>query len=444
MPDTPYQPPDSSSSRPSENSLENSSGIAPQRRQAAVIFIFITVLLDVLSLSVTIPVLPQLVKQFAGESFELASQYHGWFVTVWAMMQFICSPIMGALSDRFGRRPVILLSCLGLGLDYILMALAPNLTWLFIGRVLSGITAASFSTAGAYIADVTPPEKRAASYGMIGAAFGLGFVIGPAMGGVLGEYDLRLPFWVAAFLTILNAVYGAFILPESLSKENRSAFSWRRANPLGSLKLLRSHPELLGLASIMLLYQLSHQVFQTVFVFYTTYRYAWTEKTTGLTLMVVGLMSVLMQGAVVRRTAPKLGERRMLIIALTSGAAGYFIYAIAPNGWIFWLGIPVFSLVSYFSAAIQGLMTRRVAASEQGQLQGANSSLMGIAGMIGPWIFANIFSFAIHEEAPVKMPGLPFMFAASLHIVALIVAIIIVKPMRQAPVTTVAHDPPAS
>lgn len=424
MSDNPSQPTESSSS----SSSESLKAIAPQHRQAAVVFIFITVLLDVLSLSVTIPVLPQLVKQFAGGSFELGSQYHGWFVTVWAMMQFICSPIMGALSDRFGRRPVILLSCLGLGLDYILMALAPNLTWLFIGRVLSGITAASFSTAGAYIADVTPPEKRAASYGMLGAAFGLGFVIGPAMGGVLGEYDLRLPFWVAACLTILNAVYGAFILPESLSKQNRTSFSWRRANPLGSLKLLRSHPELLGLASIMLLYQLAHQVFQTVFVFYTSYQYKWTEKTTGLTLMVVGLMSVLMQGGIVRRTAPKLGERRMLMIALTFGAIGYVIYAVAPNGWIFWLGIPVFSLVGYFSAAIQGLMTRRVSASEQGQLQGANSSIMGIAGMIGPWIFANIFSFAINGEASVKVPGLPFFFAASLHILALVVAMLIVKP----------------
>ena len=427
MSDNPYQPPANPSSDPTSDPTGKSNQIAPQRRQAAVIFIFITVLLDVLSLSVTIPVLPQLVKDFSGGDFESASQYHGWFVTVWAMMQFICSPIMGALSDRFGRRPVILLSCLGLGLDYILMALAPNLTWLFIGRVISGITAASFSTAGAYIADVTTPEKRAASYGMLGAAFGLGFVIGPAMGGVLGEIDLRLPFWVAAFLTLLNAAYGAFVLPESLSKQNRTAFSWRRANPLGSLKLLRSHPELLGLASIMLLYQLAHQVFQTVFVFYTTYRYSWTEKTTGLTLMVVGLMSVIMQGGIVRRTAPKLGERRMLIIALTFGAVGYLIYAFAPNGWVFWLGIPVFSLVGYFSAAIQGLMTRRVSASEQGQLQGANSSIMGIAGMIGPWIFANIFSFAIHEGTPVKIEGLPFIFAASLHFVALIVAMIIVK-----------------
>ena len=424
MSDTPYQPPDPSPSDPSGNV----ANISPQRRQAAVIFIFITVLLDVLSLSVTIPVLPQLVREFAGGDFTLASHYHGWFVTVWAMMQFVCSPIMGALSDRFGRRPVILLSCLGLGLDYILMALAPNLIWLFIGRVLSGITAASFSTAGAYIADVTPPDKRAGSYGMLGAAFGLGFVIGPAFGGVLGKYDLRLPFWVAAFLPILNAVYGVFILPESLRKENRTAFSWRRANPLGALKLLRSQPQLLGLAGILLLYQLAHQVFQSVFVFYTSYRYGWTEKTTGLTLMVVGLMSVLIQGGVVRRTAPKLGERRMLIIALAFGAAGYFIYGIAENGWIFWVGIPIFSLVGYFSAAIQGLMTRRVSASEQGQLQGANSSLMGISGMLGPWIFANVFSFAIQEQSPVKLPGLPFILAAGLHIVALVLAIIIVKP----------------
>lgn len=425
--------------RSSNTSSTGTLNIAPGRRKAAVVFIFITVLLDVLSLSVTIPVLPPLVKEFVGGDFEQASEYHGWFVTVWALMQFICSPIMGALSDRFGRRPVILLSCLGLGLDYVLMALAPNLTWLFIGRVLSGITAASFSTASAYIADVTPPEKRAASYGIIGAAFGLGFVIGPAMGGVLGEFDLRLPFWVAAVLTILNAVYGVFILPESLSKENRSPFSWRRANPLGSLKLLRSHPELLGLASIMLLYQLAHQVLQTVFVFYTTYSYQWTEKTTGLTLMVVGLMSVLMQGGVVRRTAPILGERRMLIIALTFGAAGYLIYGVAPNGWIFWLGIPVFSLVGFFSSGIQGLMTRRVSASEQGQLQGANSSIMGIAGMIGPWLFAHIFSFAIREDSPVKFAGLPFVFAACLHIVALIVALIIVK--RTPPVS---HEAPSS
>ncbi len=417
----------------SDNPQVPVSPIEPKRRQAAIIFIFVTVLLDVLSFSVTIPVLPKLIKRFVGGDFEQSAHYYGWFITVWAMMQFVFSPIMGALSDRFGRRPVILLSCFGLGLDYILMALAPNLTWMFIGRVISGITAASFATAAAYIADITPPEKRAASYGMLGAAFGLGFVIGPAMGGLLGSIDLQLPFWVAAALTIANALYGTFVLPESHLPKNRTPFSWRRANPLGSLKLLRSHPELLGLAAIMLLYQLSHQVFQSVFVLYADYRYGWSEQTVGLTLMVVGLMSVLMQGFVVRRTASKLGERRMLIIALSFGALGYLIYGMADTGWIFWSAIPVFSLVAYFSAAIQGLMTRRVSAGEQGQLQGANSSLMGIAGMIGPWIFTRVFAFAIHKDAAFNFPGLPFVLAASLHVIAILLAITIV---RRSPATS--------
>ncbi len=375
-------------------------------KQAALIFIFITVLLDVLSLGVVIPVLPKLIEQeFLGGDTALASYYTGWFGAVWALMQFLFSPVLGALSDRFGRRPVILISCFGLGLDYILMALAPNLVWLFIGRVLSGITAASFSTAGAYIADVTPPEKRAASYGMLGAAWGIGFVVGPAVGGLLGDYGLRIPLWVAAGLTLLNASYGYFILPESLAPENRSKFSWRKANPLGSLKLLRSHSELLGLASVLLLYQLAHQVFPSVFVLYAGHRYQWGPKTVGYTLMVVGMMGVLMQGYVVRRTASVLGERRMLFIALIFGALGYGIYGLADSGWMFWGAIPVFSLVSYFSPAIQGLMTRRVSASEQGQLQGANSSLMGMAGIVGPVIFTSIFAAAIRDNASWQIPG---------------------------------------
>ena len=419
-------------------------------RTAAIAFIFVTVVLDVLSLGVTIPVAPKLIEgmvlnqyltagpdgpprvsaEVASDIIEAlrsaptaaqaqsrletefqltaaqqerilqtpletitgtASHYFGVFGTVWALMQFVFSPIMGALSDRFGRRRVILISCVGLGLDYILMALAPNLVWLFIGRILSGITAASFATAAAYIADVTPPEKRAASYGMFGAAWGIGFVFGPGMGGLLGETALRLPFWVAGGLTLLNAAYGYFVLPESLAEEHRSNFSWRRANPLGSLKLLRSHPELLGLASVLLIYQLAHQVLQSVFVLYAGYRYAWGSQTVGLTLMVVGIFGVLMQGFVVRRTAPLLGERRMLFIALVFGGLGYMIYGLANTGWLFWAAIPVFSLVGFFNPAMQGLMTRRVSPREQGQLQGANSSLMGIAGMTGPLIFTAVF-----------------------------------------------------
>lgn len=408
-------------------------------RKAAIAFIFITVVLDVLSLGVIIPVLPKLIQKFVGtESTALAfageaivnladrnqdqaAPIYGLFVTVWAMMQFIFAPILGALSDRFGRRPVLLLSCLGLGLDYILMAMAPNLSWLFVGRVISGITAASFSTAAAYIADITSPEKRAASYAMFGAAWGLGFVLGPAVGGALGEIDLRWPFWLAAFLTLLNAGYGFFVLPESLPPKNRRSFSWKRANPLGSLKLLRAHPGLLSLAAVILLYQLAHQVLQSVFVYYSTYRYFWSVKVVGYTLMAVGIASIIVQGFVVRRTASLISDRTMLMLGLAFGAGGYAIYGLAPNQSIFWCGIPVFALVGFFSPGIQSMMTKRVGVDQQGQLQGVNSSLMGIAGMIGPAIFTNTFKQAVplsHQWGE-PMIGAPFYLAALLHIIAL-------------------------
>jgi MFS transporter, DHA1 family, tetracycline resistance protein len=400
-------------------------------RRAALFFIFITVLLDVLSLGVMIPVLPKLIEQeFLGGDTAQAATITGVFGMVWALMQFLFSPVLGALSDQFGRRKVILISCFGLGLDYILMALAPNLIWLFIGRVLSGITAASFATAGAYIADVTPPEKRAASYGLFGAAWGIGFVVGPAVGGFLGEFGLRIPLWVAAFLTIMNAAYGYFILPESLPLHHRARFSWSRANPLGSLRLLRSHPELLGLAGVLLTYQLAHQVFPSVFVLYAGHRYGWGPQTVGLTLMAVGLASVFMQGFVVRRAAPILKEWKMLFIALIFGLIGYTAYGLAYQGWMMWGAIPIFALVGFFSPAIQGLMTRRVEPHEQGQLQGANSSLMGIAGIFGPLLFTKIFAASIRDESW-QLPGAPFLVAAIMHAVAVLVAIAI-KPRKKA------------
>ena len=395
-------------------------------RCAALSFIFVTVVLDVLSLGVTIPVLPKLVSEFFDGDLATAAPYYGYFATVWALMQFIAAPIMGALSDRFGRRPVLLISCFGLGLDYIFMALAPTLELLFLGRIISGITAASFATCAAYIADVTPPEKRGSNYAIFGAAFGLGFVIGPAFGGMLAVYGLRVPFWVAAALTLLNAAYGYFLLPESLPKENRKAFSWRRANPFGSLRLLRSHPELLRLAAMILLYQLAHQVLQSVFVLYSSYRYHWNESRVGFTLGAVGIASFIVQGVLVRKAANRLSERTMLYIGLLCGAIGYAIYGIAPNEWIFWCGIPIFAFVGFFSAAVQSLMTKRVRVDEQGQLQGANSSLMGIAGMIGPTIFTGLFANAARwsetSSSPILGPpfflivGAPFFFAALLHI----------------------------
>ncbi len=432
--DNPYAPEDS------PNSGKESVATGKEPRRAALAFIFVTVVLDVLSLGVTIPVLPTLVAEFVGDVAE-AAPYYGMFATMWALMQFIAAPIMGALSDQFGRRRVLLLSCLGLGLDYILMALAPNLTWLFIGRIISGITAASFATAAAYIADVTPPDKRAASYAVFGAAWGVGFVLGPAVGGILAEYGIRLPFWVAAGLTLLNAGYGFFLLPESLPKEKRSPFRWARANPFGSLRLLRSHPELFGLASIILLYQLAHQVLQSVFVLYSKFRFDWSEKRVGLTLMAVGVASIIVQAFVVRRAASKLSESTMLFLGLFFGFLGYAIYGLAPNQYVFWIGIPVFSLVGFFSPAIQGLMTKRVGAGEQGQLQGANSSLMGIAGMIGPSIFTGVFYLASGwsrggENADGSavtslVTGAPFYLAAALHVVAFAIAFTLF--MRPAP-----------
>lgn len=397
-------------------------------RRAALAFIFVTVVVDVLALGIIIPVLPKLVEGFLGGNTARAAEIYGLFGTVWALMQFVFSPVLGALSDRFGRRPVILLSIFGLGFDYILMALAPTVTWLFLGRVISGITGASFTTAGAYIADVTPPEKRAAGFGLVGAAWGLGFVLGPAMGGVLGGVSPRLPFWVAAGLTLLNAMYGLFVLPESLSPERRKAFAWGRANPMGSLVLLRSHRELLGLATVNFLYYVAHHVLPSVFVLYTGYRYGWGETTVGLTLAGVGICNIAVQGLLVKPIVASFGERRALLAGLFFGAAGFAVYGLAATGAEFWLGVPVFAFMGLFGPATQGLMTRRVGPSEQGQLQGANSSLMGLSGLIGPGLFTLTFASFIGRRADWHQPGAPFLLAALLLTAALVLAWRVTRP----------------
>lgn len=396
--------------------------------KAALGFIFISVFLDVLSFGVIIPVLLYLLEDMLNGDTALATRYLGVFGTAWALMQFVCAPIMGSLSDRFGRRPVLLLSSFGLGVDYILMAVAPSVGWLFLGRVLSGITAASFSTAGAYIADITPPEKRAASYGIFGAAFGLGFVIGPALGGWLGSYGLRVPFWVSAALTLTNALYGLFILPESLSKEKRQAFSWSRANPIGSLVLLRSQPGLFGLAMIGFLYQLAHQVLQNVFVPYSKFRFDWSPKVVGLSLGAVGVCSIIVQGALVRPLIRKLGERRMLITALSFGIAGFLWFGCSLHQNAMWMGILVLAGMGFFSPAWQGLMTRRVSHSEQGQLQGAGGSLAGIAGMVGPTLFTSIFSSVTPFGKDSLVLGAPFFLAAGMLGIGLSLAIFVTRP----------------
>jgi DHA1 family tetracycline resistance protein-like MFS transporter len=390
--------------------------------RAAFAFIFITVLLDMLALGIIIPVMPLLVSGFLGGDTARSAEVIGLFGTVWALMQFLFSPVLGALSDRFGRRPVILVSCLGLGLDYVLMALAPSLTWLFVGRVISGITSASVSTGFAYVADVTPPAQRAARFGIIGVAFGAGFVLGPAIGGLAGSIDPRLPFWIAALLGLANALYGWLILPESLPQSSRMPFSWRRANPLGALKLLRSHHELFGLASVNFLSMLAHAVLPIVSILYLFYRYGWDERAVGLVLAGVGICSMVVQGALIGPVIKRFGERGSLIAGQVFGVAGFFIYGAASTGTLFLAGIPFTALWGLASPASLALMSRHVGADEQGQLQGANASIQGIASMLGPGLFSLTFAYAIRPELGFQLPGVPFLLAALLLLIAAVIA----------------------
>jgi MFS transporter, DHA1 family, tetracycline resistance protein len=368
------------------------------------------------------PILPKLVESFVDNDTARAARIFGVFGTAWALMQFLFSPILGSLSDRFGRRPVVLLSNFGLGLDYVLMALAPSLLWLFVGRVISGVTSASVSTAFAYIADITPAERRAAVFGKVGAAFGAGFIIGPAVGGLLGSFDPRLPFWVAAGLSFANTIYGFLILPESLPRDRRAPFRWRSANPIGALHLLRSDRILTGLSVVNFFTQLAHVVLPSTFVLYATYRYGWDSTTVGITLAMVGICAMAVQGAGIGPIVRLFGERWSLLLGLVCGAAGFFIFAIAPTGPLSWIGIPVMSLWGVSGAAMQALMTKQVAPDQQGQLQGANASVQSVSQLVGPFLFTLTFAYFIGEQAPVKLPGAPFFLASVLVLLALAVA----------------------
>ncbi len=391
-------------------------------RGAAVAFIFVTILLDMLALGLIMPILPKLVESFVDNDTARAARIFGVFGTAWALMQFIFSPILGSLSDRFGRRPVVLLSNFGLGLDYVLMALAPSLIWLFVGRVISGITSASVSTAFAYIADITPAERRAAVFGKVGAAFGAGFILGPAIGGLLGDVDPRLPFWAAAALSFANTIYGLLILPESLPRDRRAPFRWRSANPIGALHLLLSDRILTGLSVVNFFTQLAHVVLPSTFVLYATYRYGWDSKTVGVTLAMVGICAMLVQGLGIGPIVRLFGERLALLLGLVCGAAGFFIFAIAPTGPLSWIGIPVMSLWGVSGAAIQSLMTKQVAPDQQGQLQGASASVQSISQLLGPFLFTLTFAYFIGATAPMKLPGAPFFLASVLVVIAILIA----------------------
>ncbi len=388
------------------------AGVAGSR--ATMLFIIVTVMLDFLAFGIIAPVLPNLIIRFEGGNMARASDITGYFGFAWNLMQFIFLPMLGAWSDRFGRRPVILISCLGLGLDYIFMALAPSLRWLFIGRLISGITASNVSTAFAYITDITAPAERAKKFGMLGAAFGVGFVVGPAVGGLLGQYNLRAPFWAAAILSLGNFLYGLFVLPESLAKEKRSKSAWHMANPLGSLTLLRSHPELAGLSIVVILYYLAHQSLMSVFVLYTEFRYGWNTRSVGISLAVVGVCTVIVSGGLVGPYVKRVGERFSLVSGLFYGVLGFAGFGLAWKGWGVLAAIPFIALWGVAGPAVQSLLSQRVDVSSQGKLQGAVNSLRALTGMVGPVLFTQVFSAAISPTARVHLPGAPYCLAAGL------------------------------
>jgi DHA1 family tetracycline resistance protein-like MFS transporter len=397
--------------------------------RAAFGFIFVTVLLDMMALGVIIPVLPKLVESFLDNDTAAAARWFGLFGTVFALMQFIFSPFFGALSDRFGRRPIVLMSNFGLAFDYVLMALAPSLGWLFLGRVISGITAASLPTAFAYIADVTPPEKRAAAFGVIGAAFGGGFILGPAVGGLLGGIDPRLPFWLAAGFSLVNALYGLFILPESLSKDRRAPFRWRNANPVGSFRLLRTNHGLVGLATVHFISQLAHAVLPTAFVLYAGYRYNWDTTMVGVTLAIGGVCSMVVQAGLIGPFVKRFGERRSALVGFACGTLGFAIYGLAPIGFLLWLGIPLQAMWGLAHPSIQSLMSGVVGPTEQGQLQGASTSVASVGQIAGPPIFSLTLAWSVGSSAPMSLSGAPFLLASMMLAAAgVLVAILAAKP----------------
>lgn len=399
------------------------------RPKPAIIFIFITLFLDIFGIGVIVPVLPKLVEQLQGGNVQAAARSVGWLGALYALMQFVFSPVMGSLSDRFGRRVVILTSLFGSGLDYLLLAWAPTIGWLYLARIISGITAANFTAASAYIADVTPPEKRAAGFGMIGAAFGLGFIAGPAVGGLLGSYGLQVPFLVAAGITLLNWLYGAFVLPESLAPENRRPFHWSSAHPLKALVALRRWPLVAGLAGSHFLIMIGGNIYQCLWVLYTGSRYGWNSKQVGWSLALVGVMAAIVQGGLAGRILKIIGERRGVYVGLLAMTVAMACYGAATEGWMVYWIILIGSLAGIGSPATQSIISQAVPADEQGAVQGALNSITSISGIIAPLLWTSLFSWAMASGRSEYLRGLPF-YGAS--IVALAAAALAWRAFQQA------------
>ncbi len=411
-------------------------------RRAAVPFILITVLLDTLGVGLIIPVGPRLVASFLHDDLEAAARWFGVLMSLYSVMQFVFAPILGGLSDRFGRRTVILMSLAGAATSYLASGLAPALWWLFVGRTVAGITGASFSAANAYIADVTPPDKRAASFGAVGAVFGLGFILGPLLGGFLGDYGLRIPYFVGATLNFLNLLYGFFVLPESLAKEHRRPFSFARANPVGSLGHLRKHPVVLRLTGTLVFSFLAQFVLQSTWALYSQARYGWTFKQVGFSFMAVGLSMALVQGLLVRAIMPVLGERRALLLGLAFGATGYALIGLASRGWMLYAFIPMLALGGIAGPAVQAIITREVGPKEQGELQGALNSLQGLTAIVGPIIGTSLLAQFGTATSVVHLPGAPFFAACFFSASGLMLAVRTLAGTRGSAAAPPA-DPPA-
>lgn len=385
-----------------------------EKKSAAMGFIFITVLVDVIGWGLIIPVMPRLIASMKHIPVNEASKDGGWLLVVYALMQFVFAPVLGNLSDKYGRRPVLLFSLFGFGIDYLFVAFAPTFGWFFIGRIVSGITGASFTTASAYIADISTAETRAKNFGMLGAAFGLGFIIGPAIGGLLTGFGIRAPFYAAAALTLLNWLYGYFVLPESLSLANRRAFSWKRANPVGSLLHLKKYPAISGLVSALVLIYLAAHAVQSNWSFFTMYRFQWTEKMVGLSLSLVGLLVAAVQGGLIRVLNPKLGNERSVYTGLALYAAGMFLFAFASQSWMMFVFLVPYCLGGIAGPALQAIIAGHVPPNEQGELQGGLTSLMSLTSIFGPLIMTNLFYFFTKAGTPVHFPGVSFLLGGLL------------------------------
>jgi DHA1 family tetracycline resistance protein-like MFS transporter len=392
-------------------------------RQPAVMFIFVNLALAIVGFGLLIPVLPKLIVEFQGGDLTEGSHAYGWLVSIYALMQFVGSPILGALSDRFGRRRIILIATAGSAVDYVIMACAPSLAWLFIARTIAGFTAGIMATANAYIVDVTPPEKRAGAFGLLGAAFGIGFVIGPVIGGLLGEINLRLPFWVAAGCSAANCLWGFMVLPESLRPENRRPFSWARANPIGALLALRRFPAVLGLVESFFILMLAQHMMFTLWALYTSHRYGWSPREVGLSLAFAGIMMGYVQGVLVKRIVPHLGDVRAVVIGLTISALAYAGYGLSAHGWTIYAIMVVASLAGITQPALQSYISKHVPPNEQGAVQGVFGGLQSLAGIPGPFIAAHIFGWSVLPGHPEWMAGLAFFATAACIGLALLLAL---------------------